>query len=98
MATVTKAQIKLKDGQSIQHVTGVYSKEISIKDLKKHPEKYANIYPTFYKNTKALLHEVNTRLKKVNAIGDKNILKQQKASNGVVYSILRGKNGKSSSN
>ena len=91
MAIVTKPDVKLGKDEKIQHVTGVYSKEITAKDLKKNPERHIRLYPTMYKNAKAILHELNTRTKKVTPIGDKNVVAQKKASNGVVYSILTKK-------
>lgn len=94
MATATKPILNIEDGQKVQHVTGVYDKEITSKDLKKHPEKYIDLYPTLYENARQVAHEVNTRAK-VTKTGKKNVLKESTAENGVKYTVLRGKNDKS---
>lgn len=91
MATLSK-KAKLRDGfspkETIQSPSGRLEDQITGQDLLDNPEKYINIYPSYYANAQELKHEVNTRYKRGVSVGRNCRLNESQAENGVTYAFI----------
>lgn len=90
--SVLSKKAKLRAGfsakETIQSPSGRLSDQITGQDLLDNPEKYINIYPSYYENAEELLHEVNTRYRRGASVGRNARLVEAQANNGVTYAVI----------
>ena len=90
--SVLSKKAKLRAGfsakETIQSPSGRLSDQITGQDLLDNPEKYINIYPSYYENAQELLHEVNTRYRRGASVGRNARLVEAQANNGVTYGFI----------